>query len=121
MFRSTAAVAVAVLSVGVSWADEKADIRKEIEAQIELIKKEDANQLKDHFTERQKERITADAVKAARKKADSVKLDELIDSVTTDKDKEGRKTVKVKMKNGRTLTTFVQVDGKWLADTVWFK
>jgi len=25
------------------------------------------------------------------------------------------------MKGGRSLTTLVKVDGKWLADTVWFK
>jgi hypothetical protein len=29
--------------------------------------------------------------------------------------------LKIKMKNGRTLTTLVKTDGKWLADTVWFK
>jgi hypothetical protein len=34
----------------------------------------------------------------------------------------GTKTeIKIKMKNGRTLTTLVNVDGKWLADTLWFK
>ena len=34
---------------------------------------------------------------------------------------EGKKTAKVKMKNGRTLTTLILTDGKWLADTVWFR
>jgi ATP-dependent protease HslVU (ClpYQ) ATPase subunit len=121
MFRFAAVVATAALSVGAVRADEKAEIRKEVEKQIELIKKGDANKLKDHFTERQRERITGDAVKAAKKTAADANIDDLVDSVTTDKDKEGRKTVKVKMKNGRTLTTFVEVDGKWLADTIWFK
>ena len=31
------------------------------------------------------------------------------------------RTVKIKMKNGRTLTTLVLTDGKWLAETIWFK
>jgi len=34
---------------------------------------------------------------------------------------DGKKTAKVKMKNGRTLSTLVETDGKWLADTIWFK
>jgi hypothetical protein len=33
---------------------------------------------------------------------------------------EGKKTTKVKMKNGRTLTTLILTDGKWLSDTIWF-
>ena len=31
------------------------------------------------------------------------------------------KTAKITMKNGRTLTTLILTDGKWLADTIWFK
>lgn len=121
MFRTATVLLTVVLAAGVVRADDKADARKAIEAQIELIKKEDANKLKDHFTERLKDRITADVVKAAKKKADSVTIDELVDSVTIDKDKDGKKTMKLKMKNGRSLTTLVEVDGKWLADTIWFK
>ncbi|HEX8286214.1 MAG TPA: hypothetical protein VF588_22830 [Pyrinomonadaceae bacterium] len=34
---------------------------------------------------------------------------------------DGKKTAKVKMKNDRALTTLVETDGKWLADTIWFK
>ena len=34
---------------------------------------------------------------------------------------DGVKRAKVTMKNGRTLTTLVLTDGKWLADTIWFK
>ena len=121
MFRTAAVLAALALVVGTTRADDKADARKAIEAQIELIKKEDANKLKDHFTERQRDKITADVVKAAKKMAGSVTIDDLVDSVTTDKDKDGKKTMKLKMKNGRSLTTLVEVDGKWLADTIWFK
>jgi hypothetical protein len=31
------------------------------------------------------------------------------------------KTAKITMKNGRTLTTLILTDGKWLSDTIWFK
>ena len=34
---------------------------------------------------------------------------------------DGKKTAKIKMKNGRTLTTLIETDGQWLADTIWFK
>ena len=39
----------------------------------------------------------------------------------TEGEYEGNKTMKVKMKNGRTLTTLVLTDGRWLADTIWFQ
>ena len=34
---------------------------------------------------------------------------------------QGKKTAKITMKNGRTLTTLIQTDGKWLSDTIWFR
>ena len=34
---------------------------------------------------------------------------------------QGQRTIKIKMKNGRTLTIFVEIDGKWYADTLWFR
>ena len=34
---------------------------------------------------------------------------------------EGKKNAKIKMKDGRTLTTLVETDGKWLSDTIWYK
>lgn len=113
--------AVVLLSAGVGRADDKADIRKEVEKQIELIKKGDANKLKEHFTDRLRPRITDDAVRDAKKRAEQVTVDELVHKVAAGKDKDGNKTIQVKMKNGRSLTTFVQSDGKWLADTIWFK
>jgi hypothetical protein len=33
----------------------------------------------------------------------------------------GQKTAKITMKNGRTLTMLILMDGKWLSDTIWFK
>ena len=47
-------------------------------------------------------------------------LDDLVGAVEMGED-EGKQTARIKMKNGRTLTTLILTDGKWLADTVWFK
>ena len=55
-------------------------------------------------------------MKAAQKKLGAITIDELVGSVTAGKD-----SLKIKMKNGRTLTTLLKVDGKWAADTIWFK
>lgn len=101
-------------------ADDTADVKQAISAQFELLKAGDVEKLKAHFTERQKERITKEAVEKGKANAEKMTLDDLVASVdlgTFD----GKKTAKIKMKNGRTLTTLIQTDGKWLADTVWFK
>ena len=72
------------------------------------------------FTERQQKRITAEAVTQGQKELTQKSIDDLYGKEIMGEYK-GKKTCKVKMKNGRTLTTLVLTDGKWLADTVWFK
>jgi hypothetical protein len=76
--------------------------------------------LRECFTDRIKERITDEAVEKGKSQASDYTLDDLVASVELG-EAEGQKTAKIMMKNGRTLTTLVQVDSKWLADTVWFK
>ena len=97
-----------------------ADPKSSLSRQLDLVKSGDATQLKECFTPRLRERITQDVVDKAR--ADSAKytLDDLYAS-QEDGESEGKKTAKVKMKNGRTLTTLIETDGKWLSDTIWFK
>jgi hypothetical protein len=97
-------------------ADDLVDARAFIGKQAELIKKGDVAGLKAGLTSRLQERITRENVVAAQKQLGTVTIDELVASVTPGKD-----SLKIKMKNGRSLTTLVKVDGKWLADTVWFK
>jgi hypothetical protein len=97
-------------------ADDLSDAKAFIAKQVELIKKSDVAGLKAGFTPRLQDRITEANVKKAQGQAASITIDELVASVAPGKD-----TLKIKMKNGRTLTTLVKVDGKWLADTVWFK
>jgi Tfp pilus assembly protein PilN len=111
---------LAVLVVGLlvvpARADDLSDARAFITKQIEQIKKGDVEGLKAGFTKRLQEKITEANVKKAQKEAASASIEDVVASVAPSKD-----SMKIKMKNGRTLTTLVKVDGKWLADTVWFK
>ncbi len=91
-----------------------------IAAQFALLVAGDVDKLKECFTERQKERITADSVAKGKASVGTMTLDDLVGAVEMG-EYEGKKTAKVKMKNGRTLTTLILTEGKWLADTVWFK
>jgi hypothetical protein len=113
-------LALCVLFLGVlvvpAAADDMADAKALIGKQLELIKKGDVAGLKPGFSARQQDKITEANVKAAQKEAAKYTLADLVDKVET---KEGG--IKIKMKSGRTLTTLIKVDGKWVADTVWFK
>jgi hypothetical protein len=88
--------------------------------QFGLLKEGNVSQLRECFTDRIKERITDEAVEKGKSQASEYSLDDLVASVEME-EAEGHQTAKIMMKNGRTLTTLVQVDNKWLADTVWFK
>lgn len=72
------------------------------------------------MTARVRDQVTAEDVEKAKGEAGNMTIGDLYDSAEMGEDG-GKKTAKVKMKNGRTLTTLIEEDGKWLADTVWFK
>jgi len=97
-------------------ADELADAKAFIGKQVELIKKGDVAGLKAGFTSRLQDKITEDNVKKAQKQLGSMTIDDLVGAAEGKGD-----SIKIKMKNGRTLTTLVKQGGKWLADTIWFK
>jgi hypothetical protein len=97
----------------------KKGFQEAISVQIELAKKGDLEKFRSRFTERLRSRITRKMMSKA-VKADNTPLDELVYAVEPGSH-EGKRSAKVKMKNGRTLTTFVLVDGDWLTDTLWFK
>jgi hypothetical protein len=99
-------------------ADDLADAKAVIAKQVEALKKGDEAVVRKHFTARLRDKITAENVKAAQKQVAGMTLDELVASVAAGSAKD---SLKIKMKNGRTLTTLVKVDGQWLADTIWFK
>ena len=95
------------------------DPKGSIAYQFELVKAGDADKLRNCFTERLRDRITKERVDKAKGEASRYTMDDLWASAEPG-EYEGKKTMKVKMKNGRTLTTLVQTDGKWLSDTIWF-
>lgn len=96
------------------------DPKGSIEYQFELLKAGDYEKLKDCFTDRVKGSITKEAVDKGKENAAKMTIADLYDSAE-DGEYEGKKTKKIKMKNGRSLTTLVNTDGKWLSDTVWFR
>jgi hypothetical protein len=99
-----------------AFADELSTARTVIGKQIAHIKASDVRKLKAGFTPRLHDRITSEAVKKAQKELGSMSLDDLVASAKGD-----GSSIKIKMKNGRTLTTLLRVDGTWLADTLWFR
>lgn len=111
---------VSLVLAGFIHADSKAAAQAEIGRQMELIKKGDVAALKQRFTARQRERVTAEKVKKAQGELQSYTLDDLVSKVIED-EYQGKKTIKIKMKNGRTLTTLVQEGSEWYADTIWFR
>lgn len=91
-----------------------------IAQQLEQIKAGDVAGLKANMTERVRDKVTPEVVDKAKEQAAKMTIDDLVASVEDGMDG-ANKTAKITMKNGRTLTTLVQVDGRWLADTIWFK
>lgn len=96
------------------------DPKSSIAYQFELIKAGDMEKLKTCLTPRVRDSVTKEVVDKAKNDAAKYTIDDLYASAEMG-EAEGKKTAKVKMKNGRTLTTLIETDGKWLADTVWFK
>ena len=87
-----------------------------IAAQIAAIQRGDVAAIKAGLTERHREKVTPELLAKAKQELGSITLDELVGSTI-----ETAGSIKVMMKNERTLTTLVQVDGTWAADTIWFK
>jgi RecG-like helicase len=117
---------LALLAVGAlcARADEKdnplAEAKKVIEHQLKLVKDGDVEKLKECFTKRLQDKITKESVTEAQKNTGKVTIDDLVKDVAVT-EQGGTKRAKITMKNGRALTTLVLTDGKWLADTIWFK
>lgn len=96
------------------------DPKAVIALQLSQLQAGDAAALRAGMTERLRERITQEVVDKAKGQAGKATIEELVDSIEPGTDG-ANKTAKIKMKNGRTLTTLIEVEGKWLADTIWFK
>jgi phosphoglucomutase len=96
--------------------DALAMARTFIAAQVEPIKAGDIEAVKAGLTDRLKDRVTAEDLAKARAQLAPMTIDDLVASV---EDNDGG--MKLKMKNGRTLTTLVRVGDAWKADTLWFR
>jgi hypothetical protein len=96
------------------------DPKSSIGYQFELVKAGDVDKLKTCLTPRLRDGVTKEVMEKAKTDAAKYTIDELYDSAEMG-EADGKKTAKIKMKNGRTLTTLVETDGQWLADTIWFK
>jgi hypothetical protein len=96
------------------------DPKSSIAYQFELVKAGDVDKLKSCLTPRVRDGVTKEVVDKAKNDAVNYTIEDLYASAEMG-EADGRKTAKIKMKNGRTLTTLVETDGKWLADTLWFK
>lgn len=97
-----------------------ADPKSSIAYQFELLKAGDVDKLKNCFTARARDGVTKEAVDKGKGQSAAYSIDDLYASAEMG-EADGKKTAKVKMKNGRTLTTLVETNGEWLADTIWFK
>lgn len=96
------------------------DPKSSIAYQFDLLNAGDVAKLKTCMTPRVRDRVTEEAVEKGKAEVAKYTLDDLYASAEMG-EYEGQKTAKIKMKNGRTLTTLVETDGKWLADTIWFR
>lgn len=105
-----------VLAPSLARADDLADAKTFISKQMEQIKKADVDGVKAGMSRRQAGKITKEMLTKAQGEAAKYTLEDLVDKVDASKD-----ALKIKMKNGRTLTTLIKEDGAWKADTIWFK
>lgn len=113
-------MALTFLTMTLVYAGALETAKTEIGRQLELLKKGEIEKLRSRFTPRQKERVTAEKVQKAKAEMDNYTLEDLVASVI-EGEYEGKKTIKIKMKNGRTLTTLVKEGSEWYADTIWFR
>ena len=123
---SVALLAVGSLLVACSGSSNNAsggslkDPKSSLAYQFELVKAGDVDKLKACLTPRVRDGVTKEVMDKAKVEAANYTLDDLYASAEMG-EADGKKTAKVKMKNGRTLTTLIETDGQWLADTIWFK
>lgn len=94
--------------------------KSSIQYQLELVKAGDYEKLKSCVMPAVRDKITKEAVEKAKTNAANYTIDDLYESSESGEEN-GKKTAKIKMKNGRTLTMLVEDGGKWLSNSVWFK
>ena len=94
-----------------------------IQHQVNLLNDGKVEELKACFTDRQKDKVTPEAVAKGKEEFAKAKMsiDDMVHKIE-EGEADGKKTAKIRMKVGNlVLTTLILTDGKWLADTIWFK
>ncbi|MGI9012630.1 MAG: hypothetical protein ACR2GY_00105 [Phycisphaerales bacterium] len=93
-----------------------------IEHHLELLRNADTDALRAAVTERQRDRVSEATVLEGSQAAKAItSVDEIFESVEFGTDEAGNKTAKIMMPGGRSLTTLIMLDGKWYADTIWWR
>ena len=92
------------------------EARAFISQQLALLQAGDVEGLRRTFSRRQQDRIAPELLETAKPELSRYSLDDLAFAVEERSD-----GIKIKMKNGRTLTVLVKEDDGWKADTVWMK
>ena len=88
--------------------------------QLELIRQGDAASMKQFFTPRLHDRITPELLEKAKQGIEKVTPEQLVHELVITQTATGP-VAKIRMKSGRTLTTLIVVNRKWVADTIWFQ
>lgn len=89
--------------------------------QIELLRAGNVEELKLWFTARLKDELTPEVLSAAVAEAKNMPAKEQMAQTIEVRDDGGKRIAVVTMEGGRTLTTMVFTDGKYLSDTLWFQ
>ena len=96
------------------------DPKTSVEYQLELVKAGDFEKLKSCVMPNVRDKVTKEGIEKAKTNAANYTIEDVYDSAEMGEE-DGKKTAKVKMKNGRTLTMLVEENGKWLSNSVWYK
>jgi len=118
-------VAAAILPCSVTGcgSDESADVgslRGDVAVQLALLRQGDVKALVETFTEKVRPAITEEYVRSRQPIYAQVTAESLVGPVAV-KEVEGVKTADVWTPDGAPLGRFVFVNGRWLADTLWFR
>lgn len=118
---TTAATVAPTSSAAAAPAGDLSTPRGSIEYQIKLINENKVDELKACFTERQRGNVTESTVAKGKTQLAKMKVEDLFGKIE-ESEEGGKKIAKIRMKDGNILlTTMILTDGKWLADTIWYK
>lgn len=118
---TTAATVAPTSSAAAAPAGDLSTPRGSIEYQVKLINENKVDELKACFTERQRGNVTEATVAKGKTQLAKLTIEDMVNKIE-ESEEGGKKIAKIRMKDGNILlTTLILTDGKWLADTIWYK